>query len=496
MSMNLPLTGAQSGREVATLKIRYVRDVAVGWRQLRESAPHPWHQDAPVPAGRGTAGICGRPDPHGGLAASCCGNSDAVSANALGDVLVARTDRSPSTPAYAGPAMPDRRLASMFAPRSTKPPNSATRIGMLGAYTSDREGLTTFAAALRQTMLIDRPNTTIAVVAAGIATPAQPPEVVHQLDAAAAGSRPAAAILNQNDAVILHYQDGVYGGTDGDQVLDILEWITVPVVAIIHDLHHRPTAHQRLIVEKLTSSADAVVTLTETGRRTLLDEYRVEPRKLMKIQHGAQLPAAQPPEPSMRRRLRILTWGMLGPDCGVKLGLHAVAQVRGLTLPVHYCVTGPLDPVLDGLEARSYRAGLLDLADELGIVDCVELEIGPLDAEQLGTLTRQADVILLPQRPADRTASAVLADAITAARPIIAADFPYATEILTESGGGIVARDPNEIAKALTRIATDPQLSAHMADRNAALAPALNWKLTAGQYRQLINVLVRRPSKR
>ncbi|NUT33282.1 MAG: glycosyltransferase [Hamadaea sp.] len=410
---------------------------------------------------------------------------------------MARANRSPSMSAYAGPAMPDSRLASMFAPRSTKPPVSATSIGMVGAYTSDRDGLTTFAATLRRALLVDRPNTTIAVVAAGTAMGASPPEVVHELGPTMDGSREAAAILNRNDAVIVHYQGGVYGGTEGDQILDVLQWITVPVVVIVHDLHRQPTARQRFIIEILTSSADAVVTMSETGRRILLDEFRVEPRKLMKIQHGAQLATTASPEQDARprRRPRVLTWGLLGPDCGIERGLRAVAQARGLSPALHYHVAGPLDPALDSSQASSYRAGLLKLADELGIADSVAWEVGPLDAERLGELARNADIVLLPQQPGDRTASAILADAIAAARPVVAADFPYAIEILTENGGGIVAAEPDEMAEALTRVVTDQRLSTRMADRNAALAPALDWTVAAGQYRQLINVLVRRPAR-
>lgn len=410
-------------------------------------------------------------------------------------VPVTRGNRSPSTSAYAGPAMPDRRLSSMFAPRSTKPPVSATSIGMLGAYVPDDDGLTTFAAELRQAMLHDRPEIVISVVSAGVA--AYAPEVVHGLDPAPAGSRPAAAILNQNDAVILHLQTGVYGGTEGDQVLEILEWLTVPVVVVIHDVRSQPTARQRFIVEVLTSSADAVVTLSETGRRILLDEYRVEPRKLMKIHHGSRLPAMAPLEKDTRprRRPRILSWGVLGPGRGVESGLRAVAHARRLgPAQPFYSVAGPLDATLDGPQQQAFRSSLRVLADELGLTDSVEFEVGPLDNERLGALIERADIILLPQAPDDPTASSILADAITAARPIVAAGFPYATEILAENRGGIVADDPAELGDALTRVIRDPELSNAMARRNEALAPALSWPVAAGQYRQLINVLLRRPA--
>jgi polysaccharide biosynthesis protein PslF len=454
---------------------------------------------APRCSGSGRArnvGRRGRPQSARGNAAYCVDHSGAVSVNAFGDVLVTPATRSPST--YTEPGMPDRRLAGMFAPRSTKPPVSARSIGMLGAYTPEHGGLTSFAAELRLSMLSDRPETSITVVSADGAEAGVPPEVVLRLGPAAEGSRAAAAVLNQNDVVIVHHQAGVYGGTEGDQVLEVLERLTVPVVAVIHDIWPEPTARQRFILEVLASVADAVVALSETSRRILLDEYHIEPRKLTKIQHSAGLPGAALPPPDVmpQDHPQILTWGVLGPDRGVELALRAIALIQHLSPAVHYHVAGPLDPGLHSSQAHSYQADLLNLAEELGIAESVEFELGPLDADRLGALTQQAHVILLPQGHADRTASAVLANAITAGRPIVAADFPYATQILPESGGGIVARGPREIADALARIITEPQVSATMAQRNTALAPALNSSVTAGQYRQLINALLRRSTNR
>jgi hypothetical protein len=89
-------------------------------------------------------------------------------------------------------------------------------------------------------------------------------------------------ILNTYSAAVIHYESTAYA-EDGGQVLDILEWISIPVVCVMHEVDLYPSAQQRAIVETLTTSADAVVVLTEDGRQPLLYDYRVEPRKLMVI---------------------------------------------------------------------------------------------------------------------------------------------------------------------------------------------------------------------
>lgn len=186
---------------------------------------------------------------------------------------------------YTGPATPDRRLASMFAPRSTSAPATVDRVCLLGSYDPAASGLPAFVSALRASLMADRPGLTVDVVRSdGHATAgsAEPPEVVHRVGDGADGGRAAALLLNTYNAVVIHYESTAYAD-DGGQALDILEWITIPVVCVMHEIRPDPTPRQRAIVERLTSSADAVVILAEAGRQPLLDDYRVEPRKLMVI---------------------------------------------------------------------------------------------------------------------------------------------------------------------------------------------------------------------
>ncbi|MCP2322829.1 glycosyltransferase involved in cell wall biosynthesis [Hamadaea flava] len=410
-------------------------------------------------------------------------------------MIRARTSSSP----YTGPAMPDRRLASMFAPRSTSAPATATSVTLLAGYAADIGGLSTFAGGLRAGLLADRPDLTVNVVQA-LAAPegATSPEIVHRLADGVDGARAAAAVMNQGDAAIIHYQDGVYGGTEGDQVLDVLEWITRPVIVIIQDLHQQPTARQRFITELLTSSADAVVTLSETGRRLLLDQYHVEPRKLSTIRHGAQLTAASVPDmrpDRPRRRTNILTWGLLGPGRGIETGLHALALAGKLGHAPRYTIAGPLDPSLGTVDGDRYRHSLLELAGALGISDRVEFHIGRLGSASLAALVHGADAVLLPQGGSDPTFSSVFADAMTVARPLVCASNVFAREVLHGERGGLLVPpgDAAATADALVRVLSEPALAKAMSAHNAAAAPIASWPDVAARYRQLINALMRRP---
>lgn len=397
------------------------------------------------------------------------------------------------TPAYQGPASPDRRLASLFAPRTTTTSAAVvTRVCMIGGYRPDEPGVSTYTAMLRASLCAGSADLTVDVLRTGDdSDPDDRPEVVHRVSAAADAARAAAVVMNGYDAAIIHFDRAAYAGDEGGQVLDVLQWVTVPVIVVLHDLRLTPNPQQRFIVEMLTSSADAVVALTETGRRVLLDDYRVEPRKLMVIRHGTA-PAARPLAPAARPM--ILTWGRLGPKAGVELGVAALAQLN--TVRPRYVVAGPLDPALSSADAAAYRLGLADVARRLGVADRVELTIGQLAAEPLRALVESADVILLPREHDDQAASAVLAESIAARRPVVATAFPHALEMLGDGRAGRVVphADPSALAEALGRILAQPQLRDAMVAHNTQTALDTAWPQIAGQYSQLIGAMLRRPS--
>ena len=80
-----------------------------------------------------------------------------------------------------------------------------------------------------------------------------------------ASLRRAAAQLNQCDVAIIQHEYGVYGGTDGGEILHLLDQILVPSVVVLHTVLTDPTPHQRQVLEAVVAKADAVVTMT-SGR--------------------------------------------------------------------------------------------------------------------------------------------------------------------------------------------------------------------------------------
>src|SRR5260370_513263 len=100
----------------------------------------------------------------------------------------------------------------------------------------------------------------------------------------------AADMLNQFDVAVVQHEYGLYGGADGDEVLEILGGLDVPSIVIAHTILTHPTPHQRSVLNEVAATADCVVVMTEAARNRLCDSFDVEATKIVTIAHGAAIP--------------------------------------------------------------------------------------------------------------------------------------------------------------------------------------------------------------
>jgi glycosyltransferase involved in cell wall biosynthesis len=252
-----------------------------------------------------------------------------------------------------------------------------TSYGLLGTYPPTQCGLASFTASLRRAVAADGSGDRADVVRI-IDAPvfASRPEVVEYLRVGKPDAHlAAAAALNRHDVAIVQHDYAVFGGPDGDEVLAVVERLTVPCVVVLHTVPRTPTAHQRFVLERLVAAADAVVTMTEAGRRQLIDGYAVrDPAKVTVIPHGADVTG--PHHPGGDSRPTILTWGLLRPDRGIEWALIGLREIRHLQPVPRYIVAGQTHPKVLATAGESYRIGLATKARALGVTNLVRFERG------------------------------------------------------------------------------------------------------------------------
>lgn len=384
------------------------------------------------------------------------------------------------------------------------------RYGFLSTYPPTQCGLATFTAALHDHLTGGAPERTTGVVrlldqpsppgptwaASGEAGNTMPGtraagiEVVGSLVAGTrTGPRAAARLLNGYDVAIVQHEYGVYGGPDGDEVIEVIDNLHVPVIVVLHTVLTHPTSHQRYVLEAVVAAADAVVVMTTTARTRLLAGYRVDERRVTVIPHGAAAGRGAPP--AIGHRPTVLTWGLIGPGKGIEWGIAAMAELTDLDPAPRYIVAGQTHPKVLARSGEAYRDGLVAQTRGLGLADSVVFDDRYLDTESLAELVRRADVVLLPYDSREQVTSGVLIEAVAALRPIVATRFPHALELLGAGAGLLVEhRDATAIAAAVRSIITDRTVTSGMVRAAANRAPELLWPAVADRYRQLAGGLL------
>jgi glycosyltransferase involved in cell wall biosynthesis len=362
--------------------------------------------------------------------------------------------------------------------------------GFLSTYPPTQCGLATFTASLAVHV-----GSAAEVGIVRVVDRFQPdprPEVVHQLVTGAAGSVASAAeALDRFDVAVIQHEYGIYGGWDGEAVIGIMRRLHVPAIVVLHTVLTSPSAHQRSVLEAVVGDAAAVVVMTRTAQRRLVNGYRVEPERVVVIPHGAPTAWAGADIGPAEGAATILTWGLLGPGKGIEWAIQAVASLQDLDPAPRYVVAGETHPRVLERDGDAYRDGLMARAAELGVEDRVEFDGRYLDQTSLRKLVASADVVVLPYDSKDQVTSGVLTEAVTCRRPVVATAFPHAVELLS-GGAGIVVpqRDAPAIAVAVRRILAEPGVSASMVRAAEKLAPDLTWRAVAERYRLLGRDLV------
>ncbi|MGZ4794238.1 MAG: glycosyltransferase [Ilumatobacteraceae bacterium] len=359
---------------------------------------------------------------------------------------------------------------------------------MLSTYAPTHCGLATFTAALSDALAANGIDVSVVRVADG--PPSSYERVIGELVSGSARSiADTCERLNQHDVAVIQHEYGIYGGVDGDDVVDIVDGLRVPSIVVAHTVLKNPTPHQRSVLGTIAAIADHVVVMSDAARQRLCLGFDVDSRKVTTIPHGATVAIG----PALKRPSRptLLTWGLLGPGKGVERVIASMPSLKDLPGRPRYLVAGQTHPKVLAEAGEAYRDARKEQARRGGVADSVAFDARYWNVSMLPALIQSASVVVLPYDSTDQVTSGVLVDAIACGRPVVATAFPHAVELLGTGAGIVVDHDdPDAMAAALRRVLTQPRLAGAMAAEARRLAPEMAWPVVARAYRSLANRLL------
>ena len=381
-------------------------------------------------------------------------------------------------------------LEKSNAPLVGQGPSGSASFGILSTYPPTPCGLATFSAALSEGLCANGADVSVVRVADGSLS--SDARVIGELVNGSATSVAATSeLLNESDIAVVQHEYGIYGGVDGDEVVDIIGGLRIPSIVVAHTVLKDPTTHQRSVLEAIASMAAQVVVMSEAASQRLCLGFDVDPRKVTTIAHGATVPRQVAP-PARSDRPTLLTWGLLGPGKGIERVIDAMGSLHDLPVRPRYLIAGRTHPKVLAADGEAYRDARAEQARLGGVADSVSFDASYRDVPSLTALVQSSAVVVLPYDSTDQVTSGVLVDAIASGRPVVATAFPHAVELLASGAGIVVGHDdPDALASALLRLLTEPHLAATMAAEATRLAPQMAWPIVANAYLDLAHDLIR-----
>ena len=185
-------------------------------------------------------------------------------------------------------------ISAMRVPSVVPRPVQGRLYGILSTYPPTPCGLATFSAALARGL--EANGAAVGIVRVADGTTSSDPRVLAELyNGVPASLTEASATLSCCDVAIVQHDYGLYGGTDGDEILDILRGLTVPSIVVAHTVLAEPTGHQKEVLEAIAEAASVVVVMAHTAQQRLCSRFDVDASKVTTVPHGAATPTPRQP---------------------------------------------------------------------------------------------------------------------------------------------------------------------------------------------------------
>jgi len=293
------------------------------------------------------------------------------------------------------------------------------------------------------------------------------------------------------DVVSIQHEYGIWGGEDGESVLDFIRELDMPAVATLHTVMRKPTKRQREILIELTSAATATVVMSRSAATLLETAYGVDPSRVDVIPHGVpELPLV--PSESIKAAVGlvgrdvILSFGLLGQGKGYELAIDAMPEVVAAHPNACYVIVGATHPDLIAREGEAYRESLIARVKSLKMTEHVRFIDKFVGRVELTRWLEAADVFVTPYPNLDQIVSGTLSYAMSAGRAIVSTPYAYAAELLAEGRGVLVAPgSPAKFAAALNRVLADEALRDAIGRRAYAYSRNMIWSEVGAEYRRL-----------
>lgn len=310
----------------------------------------------------------------------------------------------------------------------------------------------------------------------------------------------AAQYINQSsaDVVCLQHEFGLFGGSQGDFIVPMLEMITKPIVTNFHTIVPEPDEDYLYVMKRIIELSDAVVAMSSASAKDLAQQYDCDENKIAIIHHGVPKFAledtgAAKKELGIAEGRMVMVSGLINPGKGFEYVIKAMPSVLEKFPDTQLYIVGQTHPQIRRRQKETYREQLLALIHENKLDDNVVLIDEFLELPKLTDYYRATDIYITPHLDPQQPTSGTLAKALGAGKVCISTPFFYAQEMLAEDTGILVPfADAESISKSICRVLGDEEVYKEYRRKAYTKGKMMQWPKIAKQYLDLYSYVIKK----
>ena len=301
------------------------------------------------------------------------------------------------------------------------------------------------------------------------------------------------------DLVIVQHEFGIFGGVDGDLLLEYLGSLDVPYILTLHTVLPHFSPGQLAVLRTACAGAAAVTVFTATAKAILLEQHIGDAARIHIVVHGAPAELYGVDRIQAKRALEVednfvlSSFGLVSKGKGLELAIEALAVVCKVQPNTVLLIAGRTHPEVLRKEGETYRDSLLSKAAELGVSGQVQFMDGFLRIEEIARLLAATDVFVTPYVNLDQIVSGALTFALAAGCPVVSTPYLYAVDQLSSGAGVVVAdRDASAFARPILGYALNDSRREAAQRSSSAVGADMRWSAVGAKMASLCASLMTR----
>jgi len=307
--------------------------------------------------------------------------------------------------------------------------------------------------------------------------------------------------LSLIDVISLQHEFGIFGGDEGEYILNLLKNLKKPVVTTLHTILWDPSEKQREILKAIGDISTVVVVMAQSAVGILKEVYDLPEEKIVVIPHGTpDIPfldsSYYKDQFKTEDRQVILSCGLLSPNKGIEHMINALPAVTREFSNTLYIILGATHPEVKRRYGEEYHISLERLVKEKKLEEHVIFHNQFVTQEQLLQFLIAADIFVTPYLSKDQISSGTLSYALACGKAVISTPYKYAEELLAKDRGMLVPfADSEALSKALIKLLGDPITRDRMRKRAYQFGRQMTWQEVSNRYIETFERALREFSK-